>query len=150
MKKASSGKIKNATKLIVNGLNFKSKLEVFTYNKLLENGIVDFNYEGLKFTLLPNFEFNNLSIELGKNKSFAPVTEKIRSITYLPDFGNVNDDKTGWIMECKGYPNDAFPLKWKMFKYHLLTNGYNVKLYKPNNQRNVLLAIADIKSKYYV
>lgn len=150
MKKANSSKIKNATKLIVNGLKFKSKLEVFTYNKLLENGIIDFNYEGLKFTLLPNFEFNNLSIELGKNKCFAPATEKIRSITYLPDFGNIKDDKTGWIMECKGYPNDAFPLKWKMFKHHLLTNGYNVKLYKPNNQKNVLLAIEDIKSKYYV
>ena len=34
--KRNKGKIKNATSLEVNGLKFKSKLELFTYNKLVD------------------------------------------------------------------------------------------------------------------
>ncbi len=57
--------------------------------------------------------------------------------------------KTGWILEDKGYSNDSFPMKWKMFKHLLTEEGFNVSLYLPNNQGNVLKAIEDIKSKYY-
>jgi hypothetical protein len=49
MSKRKQGKIKNATSLSYDGLNFKSKLELFTYTKLIESGITDFQYEGKKF-----------------------------------------------------------------------------------------------------
>ena len=108
------GKIKNATALEVDGIKFKSKLELFTYNKLIENNIKDFKYEEVKFTLLEGFEFNNKSIEMFektenkyKQKHFEDVSSAIRPITYLPDFTHINDDKTGWIIEVKGYANDA-------------------------------------------
>lgn len=146
--KASKGKIKNATALEVNGIKFKSKLELFTYNKLLEAGINNFKYEELKFTLLEGFEFTNNSYEVLKNKSFEVVTNKIRPITYLPDFTCVDENKNGWIIEVKGYSNDAFPLKWKWFKDHLVNEGYNVTLFKPNNQQNVLKAIELIKQQF--
>ncbi len=155
--KRSKGKIKNATSLVSNGLTFKSKLELFTYNKLNEHGITGFKYEEMKFVLLEAFEFNAPSIEAyektskeaGKSRFYEEVTTAIRPITYLPDFTHVDDNKQGWIIECKGYPNDAFPLKWKWFKEHLVKNGYNVTLYKPNNQQNVLKTIELIKQKYY-
>lgn len=145
----SKGKIKNATSLIVNGLTFKSKLELFTYNKLLESGIKDFKYEEDKFTLMEPFEYNNESIELKKDRSFEPITNNIRAITYLPDFTRINEDKIGWIIECKGFPNDGWANKWKTFKNYLVKNGYNVTLYKPNNQQNVLKTIDMINNKFY-
>lgn len=157
--KRSKGKIKNATALTLdNGLKFRSRLELFAYNKLKENNINNFKYEEDKFILLEPFEFNNESIEAYelsdretgvKTKVFQPITNKIRSITYLPDFTCIDENKTGWIIECKGYNNDAFPNKWKYFKKYLIDNGYNVTLYKPNTQKNVLKCIEMIKEKYY-
>lgn len=141
----NKGKIKNATKLEYNGLEFKSKLEMFTYTKLIENGITDFKYEQDKFVLMEPFEFNNASYEVKKDKTFSTVTNSIRAITYLPDFTHINEDKTGWIIECKGFPNDGWANKWKTFKEHLVKNGYNITLYKPNNQQNVLKTIELIK-----
>lgn len=151
-------KIKNAKSLeLDNGLKFRSKLELFTYQKLLENKIKDFKYEEEKFVLNDGFEFNNESYESyerkldnGKVKQFGDVDHKIRPITYLPDFTHINhSSKTGWILEVKGYANDTFPLKWKMFKKWLHDNNYNLTLFKPNNQQNVLKCIQIIKERYY-
>jgi hypothetical protein len=154
-------KIRNATRLeLPNGLKFRSKLELYTYNKLSEAGIKDFKYEEDKFVLQESFEFENESVEAYektvktdgasyKQKVFGDVDRNIRSMTYLPDFTCIKEDKTGWVLEVKGYNNDAFPLKWKLFKKHLKDNGYNVDLYKPNNQGNVLKCIEMIKQKHY-
>ncbi len=157
VKRANKGKIQNATRALgVNGLQFRSKLELFTYTKLLEAGIKDFKYEEDKFILLEPFEFKNESIEAyertvegGKVKIFGDVNKSIRSISYLPDFTCIKEDKTGWVLEVKGYNNDAFPNKWKYFKEHLMKNNYNIDLYKPNTQGNVLKCIEMIKKKYY-
>lgn len=104
-------KIKNAQRLEINGLKFRSKLEAFTYNKLLEFGIINFNYEVDKFILQESFEFPNESYESYERKEqgklFNDVDHNIRALTYLPDFTMINDDKTGWILEVKGYNNDA-------------------------------------------
>ena len=148
-KKINKGKIKNATALEANGLKFKSKLELFTYNKLVESGITNFKYEETKFQLMEPFTYNNESIEAKKDKSYDISTNNIRGITYLPDFTCINEDKTGYVIEVKGYSNESFPLKWKWFKKYLVENGYNVILYKPNNQQNVLKTIELIKAKFY-
>ncbi len=148
-KKINNGKIKNATALEANGLKFKSKLELFTYNKLVESGIKDFKYEEVKFQLMEPFTYNNDSIEAKKDKSFEATTSNIRGITYLPDFTCITENKKGWIIEVKGYANDGFANKWKEFKSHLVSNGYDVTLYKPNNQQNVIKTINLIKEKYY-
>jgi hypothetical protein len=143
-------KIKNAQKIIYEDINFKSKLELFTYKKLIECGITDFKYEGYKFNLVEPFKFELDCYEVKKDKSFDIVNDNIRAMTYLPDFTRINDNLEGWIMEVKGYNNDSFPLKWKLFKQHLINNKYNVTIYKPNNQMNVMKAVELIKIKYYV
>lgn len=97
---AQKGKVRNATPNEYDGIKFRSKLETYTYKKLKEAKI-DAEYEKHKFELLPAFNFHG---------------SKIRAITYLPDF--VGKD---FIIECKGFPNEAFPLKEKLFK-HLLVN----------------------------
>lgn len=114
--KKNSGKIKNTKSLeLDNGMKFRSKLELFTFRKLLESGINNFKYEEDKFVLMEGFTFPNESIEAFetkregiKRKLFEDVDDKIRSITYLPDFTCINPEtKEGWILEVKGYSNDA-------------------------------------------
>ena len=71
------------------------------------------------------------------------VVYKVRAITYTPDF--LCPDRA-WIIECKGYANDRFPLKWKMFKKLLKETNPNCKLFVPKNQKQVLETIEIIKN----
>ena len=163
--KVDGVKIKNAKKKTVDGINFKSGLEAFCYSALKSNGITDFEYEKHTFVLLDKFTSNTNGLEVynkteefksrGKivkklHAKFGEVTNNIRAITYTPDFVHIDTvEKTGYIIETKGFSTGEFKLKWKMFKYWLKQNGYVLSLYTPNNHANVLLAIASIKSKYY-
>lgn len=145
-KVVTNRKIKNAQNLEVDGKSFRSKLEVYCYQRLKEENI-EFQYEGTKFCLIPDFKYDGESIEAYKKKGkwdFDSKGNNIRGITYMPDFLNLAD---GWLIECKGYPNDSFPLKWKLFKYLLKTNGLTLDLYLPKNQGHVDLCIQQIKSK---
>lgn len=146
----SNKKIRNATlSQASDGTKFRSKLELFAYNKLLENGIKDFKYEELRFVLSEPFIYTADSYEADKKRNFKLFGNKIRAMTYKPDFTCVRDDKTGWIMETKGIANDAFPLRWKLFKKYLVENGYDITLYMPNTQTNVTKCVEMIKEKYY-
>ena len=119
-------KVKNATKVIIDGINFRSKLEGYTYTKLKEAGI-PIEYEQHRYMIFPSFIFN---------------TKTVRAITYLPDFvGN------GFIIECKGKPNDAWPLREKLFKYYLANNTPNVKFYVVHTQKEVNALIEELKQK---
>lgn len=151
-------KVRNAKSMeLPDGTKFRSKLELFTYQKLLEAGIDDFSYEKDKFILQDAFEFPNDSYEAfestkdgHKTKGFNITTNKIRSMSYLPDFTKIDPlTKKGWIIEVKGWATDQFDLKWKLFKHYLVANGYDITLFKPNTQGNVLKCIDIIKSKYY-
>ena len=115
-KKKYQGKVKNATPNIYDGIKFKSKLETYTYKKLKEAKIKA-NYEPTHFELIPKFEYQG---------------EKVRAMTYLPDF--VGKD---FIIECKGLMGDSFPLRWKIFKYILMKQNSNYKLYLVRNQKQV-------------
>ena len=143
-------KIRNAQKVVFDGVQFASKLELFTYKELKATK-VRFTYEGERFILLDKFKYYPLCLEktpMGKDLKLKK--QHIHPITFLPDFLDINEEnKTGWVMEVKGYPNDAFPLRWKLFKYYLFTNGYNVELFLPKNQRQVLQAINIIKKNFY-
>lgn len=125
-KKSTSSKntkVKNATPLTYDGIKFRSKLEVYCHKKLKENNIKA-EYEPITFTILDGFRFNGNTVQ---------------GIKYTPDF--VGDD---FIIECKGWMNDAFPLRWKLFKSFLNKNGLNYTLYLPRNQKDVDKMINDI------
>lgn len=146
LKKGTNKKIRNATKIESNDIKFRSKLEEYTNRKLIEAGITNFEYEKHKFTLVEPFEYPFGSY----NKEGNLESTSVRAMTYTPDFVYLNDVAKGWIIEVKGFSNDAFPLKWKLFKKHLDKNGFDVALFKPNNQKNVMKCIEIIKEKYYV
>ena len=125
-KKKSQGKVRNATPNIYDGIKFRSKLETYTYKKLKEAGI-DAEYESTQFELIPKFEYNG---------------EKVRAMTYLPDFVGKN-----FIIECKGLVTDSFPLRWKIFKYYLKQENKDYKLFLVRNQKQVDEMVNELSKK---
>ena len=124
----SKGMVKNATKVTKYVINFRSKLECYTYEAFMEAGI-PVKYEPKHFELLPRFEY---------------LGEKIRPITYLPDFIGKN-----FIVECKGLMGDSFPLRYKLFKYYLKRHRSKKRCYLVRNHKQVDEMIKDIKCNGY-
>jgi hypothetical protein len=79
-----------------------------------------------RYELLPAFTFNN---------------KKYRAITYLPDFVG-----KGFIIECKGFPNEAWPLREKLFNYYLYTHEPKTAFYVVHTQKQVDELINKLKT----
>ena len=109
-------KVRNATPTEYDGIKFRSKLEVTTYKLFKEAGI-DANYEQEKFILVPAFSFMGV---------------KIRQMTWTPDFTYKN-----FIIECKGYGNDSWPMKEKLAKYHIYKNNLDLSFHVVHNQKEI-------------
>ena len=109
-------KVRNATPLVYDGIQFRSKLEAYCYKRLVQNNIKA-DYEKNKYVLIEKFKF--------QEKTILPIT-------YTPDF--VGD---GFIIECKGCMNETFPIKFKLFKRYLYLNNLDYKLFLPRNQKDV-------------
>lgn len=124
-KSSKNKKVKNATPTSVDGIKFRSKLEAYMYEKLKEAKIYN-EYEQNRFELIPAFTF------LGK---------KIRAMTYLPDF--VGKD---FIIECKGFPTDSWPLREKLFKYKLFLTQDKRQFFIVHNKKEVEECIKKIQN----
>lgn len=116
--KPNRGKVRNATKVEEFGYKFDSKLEHFFYKTCLALKIKCV-VKPKTYTVHPAFTFQN---------------EKIRPITYTPDF-YLPDHKT--VVETKGLANESFPLRLKLFKKHLVDMGDNSKYVQLKNQKEV-------------
>lgn len=116
-------KVKNATPYEYEGIKFRSKLEQFTY-KLFKEAKIALDYEAVSFELVPSFVFNG---------------KKVRPMTYTPDF--VHKD---FIIECKGFGNDNWPIKEKLFKWLLTRNNLNYKFYVVKNQEEVKNLLSEL------
>lgn len=93
-------KIKGATPTIVDGVQYRSKLEARCAQILKENNI-SFEYEPFKIEYIPKFEYDGI---------------KYRAAYYTPDF--VVDNK--YILEVKGYANDVYRYKKKLVLLKLM------------------------------
>ena len=121
-----------AKKVVHDGIKFQSGLEKYMYIAL-KQAKIRANYEGQTFELVPSFSFKNKSYERqanSKGEFKERGRKKIRAITYTPDF--VGD---GFIIECKGRPNESFPIRWKLFKRLVSIHHPKVTIYKPQNQK---------------
>ena len=127
---SSKGRVKNATKVDKYGLHFRSKLECYTYEAFMNAGI-PVKYEPKHFTLLDKFVY---------------LDEKIRAITYLPDFVGSYKGKQ-FVVECKGMITESFPLRWKLFKRYLKSHRSKHKCYLVRNHKQVEEMIDDIKNE---
>ena len=131
-KKKYRSKVKNAKKSSYKGLDFKSNLELHCYKKL-EEAKVPVKYEKKTFTIFPAMVYPLACYE-GTTKRLYNKGSKIRPITYTPDFV---DPKGKFIIETKGYANESFPLRWKLFKKHLKENNHHYVLFMPRNKKQV-------------
>ena len=128
MRKKQKKTNRSGIQLEVDGIKFRSKLEAYTYRQLKDNNIFA-EYEKHSFELLPEiqFEFNDKK------------TNRVLSLNYTPDF--VGED---FIIECKGHPNERFPIVWKLFKHYLLNVDARVQLYLVRTIKQVDNMIKDI------
>ena len=119
-------------KVTIDGIKFASGLEAYMY-KALKAAKIDAAYEGSTYTIFQGFDLDKTCYERcanGKGDYKDRGHKKILNISYTPDFMG-----RGFIIECKGRPNESFPLRWKMFKKYVQEHLPNVTLYKPQNQK---------------
>lgn len=144
-------KIKNASPNVKDGINFRSKLELYCYEKLKEADI-DFVYEGRTFTIMQPFVFGGREFSRGRirgsqKKGLVEKKGHVFGMTYTPDFVGSYKDGGRFIIETKGWPNDAFPLRWKVFKRYLYEFGFTWDLFIPSNKSEVDEAIKIIVNR---
>ena len=135
-------KIKNAERVSLGDIKFRSKLEKYAYETFLANNF-DFEYEKHKFLLMEGFEPTNLEIMIcpkskTDRKTLVSKKTKQRNITYTPDF-RIKVGNRVFYIESKGFPNDSFPLKKKLFLKLLndMNDGNIYSYLEPTNQRQV-------------
>lgn len=129
----SNQKIKNAVTTSYKGIKFRSKSEVSLY-KLLEQaeGSIDglkFEYEPEKFILHPSVKHTGIKIYRPSKEPYKDSNGKdkkrlsqdlllqdgtFRAISYTPDF-IITKGKNIIYVDVKGYTNDTYPIKMKMF-----------------------------------
>ena len=131
-KKPGRTKVKNAKKSTYDGKSFQSNLELYCY-KQLEAAEVLVDYEEHTFTIFPATVYPQACYE-GTSKKLYNKGSKIRPITYTPDFVDPNGK---FIIETKGYANESFPLRWKLFKKHLKDTKQQYVLFMPRNKKQV-------------
>jgi predicted nuclease of restriction endonuclease-like RecB superfamily len=130
--KSSNKKVMNATAVESSGISFKSKLEKTCYDTLKEKGFEP-QYEPRTFILIepftPKTPFYDKETDSQRNKridnnigsnsrELVLNKTKVQSIKYTPDFYLRYNDLDVYI-ECKGFENDCFYLKKKLFRRHL-------------------------------
>lgn len=112
------------------GVTYKSSLER-TMGILLTEAGIPFQYEPERLQVLEGFDFPFESYERqsnGKGDMINRGGKKVLGITYTPDFIG-----EGFIIETKGYANESFPMRWKLFK-KWITEKYSpedIVIYKP-------------------
>lgn len=125
----------------MDGIKFRSKLEAHCYRMLKDAGIAC-DYEKHKYVLLEGFHYPASRYEdNGKTGYQDKLKHKVRDITYTPDFV---DPHGKWIIECKGYANERFPLKWKMFLDLMMKQEDPPVLFVPRNQGQNITTVAEI------
>ena len=144
-------KIKGATTVDLEGIHFKSKLEKSCYLKLVEAGLF-VQYEPYKVHVwtpqnrrLENIEAYQPS--KSNRKEVEAITRPLLPITYTPDF-LVIKDRLYCFFDAKGYANDRYPIKKKMFLDWLASQitGIHYKFFEVHSVAQINHAIQIIKS----
>lgn len=109
-------KIKGATAVDLGEIHFKSKLERSCYIKLREAGFTVL-YEPEKFRIWPGGRLQRAHAyqpSKKNRKEVEAITRPLLPITYTPDF-KVRRGNIVAYFDAKGYANDRYPMKKKMF-----------------------------------
>lgn len=104
-------RVKNAKKVLVDGMWFDSKGESRRYLVLKERflaGVISKLERQPKFELIPHLTYVN---EAGKTR----VSQL--AITWRADFRYLDSDGHEVVEDFKGWPTDVFKIKLKLFKW---------------------------------
>lgn len=110
--KKGNAKVKNATKVTIDGVSFDSKLEAYMYELLKGAGIA--------------FEFQKVIVVQPKFKYGGKVIRDIKCKIdfWLPTFN--------CIIDTKGHATDISILKYKLLKYFYYTKEQEPEVYMPS------------------
>ena len=144
-------------------ITFKSVLENSCFTCLEEQGFSP-QYEPRKFIIFPSFvpitPFYDKETDMQQKKRIELLGKQsgkelrlcnglIQPITYTPDIYIRYNDLDIWI-ECKGFTNDVFPYKKKMFIKYLdnlyIEKGQKSIYFEVYTKKQLLQAIEIIKS----
>ena len=143
--KVENKKIMNASPLEYDGISFKSKLEKMAYQTLKEQGF-HVEYEPKKFIIWegfrPNVPFYNKDT---CTRMLKLDSKKVIDISYTPDL-MFEYNKHLIIIEMKGFENNTYPLKKKIFRKWLETNYPSSIYFEIFTKKQLLQAIDIIKS----
>ncbi len=119
-------KVRNATKTIVDGVTYDSKLEAHMAG-LLRLHKIEFRLKDKIVLQLP-FEYNG---------------ENVREIAMFPDFAI---PITGGVIyvDAKGRANDVWPLKEKMLKRYLNLKYCKSNVFTPSNKKECEAVISHL------
>lgn len=132
-----------ARKVKIDNIQFQSLLEADFYKKAKKANL-PFKYEKLSFTLLDEtpMEFGDYIKKHGKKLIHSSA--KIQAIKYTPDF-TLKIKEIDVIIECKGNPNERYPIVRKLFLKHMENKGKPYKFYEPRSKLHNDFVIEEIK-----
>ena len=151
VKKDNNKKVKNATLISYDNIKFKSKLEASCYKKLEASGL-KFKYEPERIPLWVGENINNTIVYEVDKRDRKLLSEKkdnfkLRDITYTPDFKIEHKNYIAYV-DAKGFVNDVYPIKKKMFIQYLNNIKDNKKyiFFEPRSVKHMLQIINIIKT----
>lgn len=147
MGKAENKKVKNATPTEYNGIKFKSLIEVMVYKTLLQYGFEP-QYEPITYIIWSGFRPTiPFYTRNDKTKQQILNLRKLVDVTYTPDF-YIEYEGLKIIIEAKGFENDVWPYKFKMFRHLLEQQPDKDKylIFEIFTKKQLLEAIEIIKS----
>ena len=133
-------KVINTTAVSQDGINFRSKAERTFYNLIKETGF-DFQYEPKSLVLLEGF------YPKPWYEGMKEHTEKVRNMTYTPDFIVYVNGHT-FLIEVKGMATDRYIVKRKLLLNYLKqVDSYH--FFEVHTKRDMLFCIEKIKECEY-
>lgn len=139
-------KIKNATPTTVDGIEMKSKSEVMVYKTLKSLGFTP-EYEKETFIIWKGFRPEVKFYDISKARHNRLNNKKLIDVTYTPDFTFMHNG-IKVIVEVKGFQNDVYPLKKKLFRGFLETLDYPVVYAEIYTKRQLNEFIETLKNEY--
>lgn len=140
-----NNKVKNAQTIVYNEITFKSKLDLMAY-KLLEEKGFNPQYEQNTFIIWQGFKPVVPFFTKNKARQIINNNKKLINITYTPD---IYFEYRGYkvIIEMKGFTNDVYPIKVKLFRKYIeqLQDSNKYLLFELYTKQQLLTAIQIIE-----
>ena len=137
-KRRRGKKTSNGKHLKIDGIEFKSSLEVYCYKELKKAGI-NFKYEPTSFKLTDDCDMPFTVYKKTQKSPIHPVKSKRnRGISYTPDFVIYEGKDIVYVIETKGFANESFSIRVKLWYNYCIKNLPKLKAYfLPSNQKEV-------------